>query len=335
MSNNQSQSNEQSRSNDQSQSNESQPNEQSQSNEPLPNDQSQSNEPLPNDQSQSNEPLPNDQSQSQSYISDEYIINIIPDYHYENINNDSNYYNISINQENGGNQGNGADEGNINSSIQNEIRNKVSEIFEQAFTIMFDGIPESYTNLLEATLFENMRYDDDDVSTILTHTIRTFISITSISFVRVIAVILNYASRETEGIYSNNLLFANNYDMVYYICTEELRKQITRSYRMIQFVSLFFGMNGEQEMENVKLVMKKEDILGMFPEKEYNTFEQDIKSKNEKCVFCQENFNDDDKCRKLNCEHVFHVGCIDEWLENQSYKCPCCRADAGPHYPKE
>ncbi len=285
---------------------------------------------MSNEQSQSNEQSPNKQSpneQTQSYSSDEYIINIIPDYHYENINNDSNYYNISINQGNGSST-------NISNSLQDEVRNKVSEIFEQAFTIMFDGIPESYTNLLEASLFENMRYDDD-VNTILTHTIRTFISITSISFVRVIAVILNYASRETEGIYSNNLLFANNYDMVYDICTEELRKQITRSYRMMQFVSLFFGMNGEQEMENVKLVMKKEDILRMFPEKEYNTFEQDVKSKNEKCVFCQENFTDIDKCRKLNCEHVFHAGCIDEWLENQSYKCPCCRADVGPHYPKE
>lgn len=296
-----------------------------------------SNEQSPNEQSQSNEPSPNEQSpneQTHSYSSDEYIINIIPDYHYENINNDSNYYNISINQGNGSNTGNGSST-NISNSLQDEVRNKVSEIFEQAFTIMFDGIPESYTNLLEASLFENMRYDDDDVNTILTHTIRTFISITSISFVRVIAVILNYASRETEGIYSNNLLFANNYDMVYDICTEELRKQITRSYRMMQFVSLFFGMNGEQEMENVKLVMKKEDILSMFPEKEYNTFEQDVKSKNEKCVFCQENFTDIDKCRKLNCEHVFHAGCIDEWLENQSYKCPCCRADVGPHYPKE
>ena len=88
-------------------------------------------------------------------------------------------------------------------------------------------------------------------------------------------------------------------------------------------------------MENVKLVMKKEDITSMFPEKEYNTFEQDIQSKNEKCVFCQENFTDIDKCRKLNCKHVFHTDCIDEWLEHQNYKCPCCRTDAGPHYPKE
>jgi hypothetical protein len=200
---------------------------------------------------------------------------------------------------------------------------------------MFDGIPEAYTQLLETTLFENMQYDDDDVRTMLTYTIRSFISKTSISFERVVAIILNYASRETEGIYSNNSLFANNYDTVYDICREELRTQLTRSFRMMQFVSLFFGAEGEQEMENVKLVMHKEDIHSMFPGKEYASIDKDVKTKNEKCVICQDNFVDTDICRELKCEHVFHAGCIDEWLENQSYKCPCCRADAGPHYPKE
>jgi hypothetical protein len=224
---------------------------------------------------------------------------------------------------------------NISSPSPEEITNRICTIFENAVTIMFDGIPEQYTRLLEETLFANMRYDDDDVQTTLTYTIRTFISRTSITLERVIAIILDYASRESEGMYSNNFLFINNYDMVYSICTEELRIQLTRSYRMLQFVSLFFEINGEQEMENVKLVMRKEDINSMFPEKEYNTFEQEVKTKNEKCIFCQENFVDNDKCRELNCEHVFHTGCIDEWLENQSYKCPCCRSDAGPHHPKE
>jgi hypothetical protein len=214
------------------------------------------------------------------------------------------------------------------------IIDKVNETFASSFNIMFIGIPNEYTELLELLLLENLRYDDDDVRTTLTYTIRTFISRTSISFDRIVAVILNYSSRESEGLYSNNGLFANNYDLVYDICREEVRKNFIRSYRMMQFVSLFFGMNGEQEMENVKLVMKKEDITSMFPEKQYNTFEQDTKTKNEKCVICQEHFTDTDKCRKLNCDHMFHTECIDEWLGNQSYKCPCCRTDAGPHYPK-
>jgi hypothetical protein len=224
---------------------------------------------------------------------------------------------------------------NMNISLQNAIVEQIRETIERAYNIMFEDIPVVYTELLESILLENMRYDDDDVNTTLTHTIRMFISRTTISFDRVVAVILNYASRESDGIYINNLLFVNNYDMVHEICIEEMRKTLTRSYRMIQFISLFVEINGNQEMENVKLVMKKEDIISMFPEKDYNTYEQDIKTQNERCIFCQENFTDTDKCRKLNCDHVFHTSCIDEWLENQNYKCPCCRAEAGPHHPKE
>ena len=224
---------------------------------------------------------------------------------------------------------------NMNISLQNAIAEQIGDTIERAYIIMFEDIPVVYTELLESILLENMRYDDDDVNTTLTHTIRMFISRTTISFDRVVAVILNYASRESDGIYINNLLFVNNYDMVYEICIEEMRKTLTRSYRMIQFISLFVETNGNQEMENVKLVMKKEDIISMFLEKDYNTYEQDIKTQNERCIFCQENFIDTDKCRKLNCDHVFHTSCIDEWLENQNYKCPCCRTEAGPHHPKE
>lgn len=179
-----------------------------------------------------------------------------------------------------------------------------------------------------------MRYDDDDVYTTLTHTIRMFISRTTISFDRVVAVILNYASRESDGIYINNLLFVNNYDMVHEICIEEMRKILTRSYRMLQFISLFVETNGNQEMENVKLVMKKKISLACFLKKIIIHMIRILKLKM-RCIFCQENFTDTDKCRKLNCDHVFHTSCIDEWLENQNYKCPCCRAEAGPHHPKE
>jgi hypothetical protein len=265
---------------------------------------------------------------------EEYIINI---YNQNEPINNINFYNNTANAMGMGNL-NGLyniSPAPLSDSLQEEFTNRIRELFEKAFTIMYDGIPEAYTQLLETTLLENMSYDDDDVRTMLTYTIRSFISKTTISFERVIAIILDYASRETTGIYSNNFLFANNYDTVYDLCREELRTQLTRSFRMMQFVSLFFGAGGEQEMENVKLVMKKEDIHGMFPEKEYASISEDVKAKNERCVICQDNFVDTDICRELKCEHVFHAGCIDEWLGNQSYKCPCCRTDAGPHYPKE
>jgi hypothetical protein len=216
----------------------------------------------------------------------------------------------------------------------NVINEKLIEIMSNAIEIMFTGIPDEYTEILEQCLLENMRYDDDNLRTTITYTIVQFISRTIISYERIVAVILNYASRESEGIYSNNIIFTNNYDLVYEICKEEIQRHLYRSYRMIELVSLFFSNQGGEEMENVKLVMTKENIVNLFPTTKYTDIKPEIKTKNERCIVCQEHFNDTDECRQLNCEHVFHLACIDEWLENHSYKCPCCRTDAGPHQPK-
>ena len=227
----------------------------------------------------------------------------------------------------------GADGVGVYGVGNNVINDKLIEIMSNAIEIMFTGIPEEYTEILEQCLLGNMRYDDN-LRTTLTYTISQFISRTIISYERIVAVILNYASREPEGIYSNNTLFTNNYDLVYEICKEEIHRHLFRSYRMIQLFSLFTGNQDGQEMENVKLVMTKEDIVNLFPTTKYTEIKPEIKVKNERCIVCQEHFNDSDECRQLNCEHVYHLACIDEWLENHSYKCPCCRTDAGPHQPK-
>lgn len=43
------------------------------------------------------------------------------------------------------------------------------------------------------------------------------------------------------------------------------------------------------------------------------------------CVVCLDGFhNSNMKLRKLPCEHVFHKSCIDEWIFNNSGKCPIC-----------
>ena len=42
------------------------------------------------------------------------------------------------------------------------------------------------------------------------------------------------------------------------------------------------------------------------------------------CSICLENFNDNEKIIKLNCNHMFHTGCIKLWIENNN-TCPLCR----------
>ncbi|PON65864.1 43kDa postsynaptic protein [Parasponia andersonii] len=57
------------------------------------------------------------------------------------------------------------------------------------------------------------------------------------------------------------------------------------------------------------------------------------------CAVCLSEFEDQDRCRVLpNCNHAFHVDCIDAWFGSHS-NCPLCRAPVRPdiaaHGPPE
>ena len=44
----------------------------------------------------------------------------------------------------------------------------------------------------------------------------------------------------------------------------------------------------------------------------------------ETCTICRENFENNSIVRKLNCNHIFHLNCIDQWLAKKK-TCPYCR----------
>ena len=47
----------------------------------------------------------------------------------------------------------------------------------------------------------------------------------------------------------------------------------------------------------------------------------------DKCSICREDFEGRDIVRKINsCGHVFHMNCLDTWLESHT-SCPICRVD--------
>ncbi|XP_077478990.1 E3 ubiquitin-protein ligase ARK2C isoform X3 [Stigmatopora argus] len=46
----------------------------------------------------------------------------------------------------------------------------------------------------------------------------------------------------------------------------------------------------------------------------------------EKCTICLSMLEDDEDVRRLPCMHLFHQGCVDQWLAT-SRKCPICRVD--------
>ncbi|KAJ6433097.1 hypothetical protein OIU84_020180 [Salix udensis] len=55
--------------------------------------------------------------------------------------------------------------------------------------------------------------------------------------------------------------------------------------------------------------------------------ERIVTSRNDGCVICLEDFRLGEDCQAMSmCKHVFHSGCLEEWLvQNQS--CPLCRID--------
>jgi hypothetical protein len=49
-----------------------------------------------------------------------------------------------------------------------------------------------------------------------------------------------------------------------------------------------------------------------------------LNKENKQCAVCQDELKDGDVVRRLNCMHVFHRECVDEWLRRCA-KCPVCK----------
>ena len=76
-------------------------------------------------------------------------------------------------------------------------------------------------------------------------------------------------------------------------------------------------LNLEEKMGKVSLGVNKE-IIEKLGIKKYN----DEEYKNcETCMICLDDFNIGEEIRQLDCLHIFHLKCIDHWLEDNK-KCP-------------
>ncbi|XP_010790212.1 RING finger protein 165-like, partial [Notothenia coriiceps] len=56
------------------------------------------------------------------------------------------------------------------------------------------------------------------------------------------------------------------------------------------------------------------------------TGEEEETDVDEKCTICLSMLEDKEDVRRLPCMHLFHQGCVDQWLAT-SRKCPICRVD--------
>ena len=55
-----------------------------------------------------------------------------------------------------------------------------------------------------------------------------------------------------------------------------------------------------------------------------------IEDLSDDCSICLEKYKKNDKCVRLNCSHIFHKKCLNEWFKKRTYvgedlNCPICR----------
>ena len=48
------------------------------------------------------------------------------------------------------------------------------------------------------------------------------------------------------------------------------------------------------------------------------------------CSVCLSEFREGKSVRKLKCNHIFHKGCVDKWLQQYYATCPLCRSKILP-----
>ena len=213
--------------------------------------------------------------------------------------------------------------GNDN-EINNIIDSKYSEIMTYAYENMMN-INDNIIKFMDFCYLKNLQYDDEPIDTIR-YTIRTiFDEGFTYDIKELTSNIFGYSM---IGI---NIVFNENFDILNEILACEVKRYLRRTLSIRYLSHMFY--NNFQQMEDIKLVVSEDELLNI-PTKIFKDLDSDIKSKNEKCTICQDEYRDNDTIRLLSCEHIFHTDCVDNWLTQHSHKCPCCRKEATTYIAK-
>ena len=79
---------------------------------------------------------------------------------------------------------------------------------------------------------------------------------------------------------------------------------------------MLYRVNGEEdENENEEIEMTNLD---------FTEYILPIDLNDGKCIICFDDLEEKEIGRMINCEHIFHKECINQWL-NVKQTCPCCR----------
>jgi Ring finger domain len=107
------------------------------------------------------------------------------------------------------------------------------------------------------------------------------------------------------------------------------------------FGNLFGGIGGMLNMVNMEPVQVTltDDALEKLEILKYDQIKDKLPNLdiNEQCSICLDKLDKDTDTSSyiiLPCEHVFHDGCIKEWVKDYDYHCPVCKQECGEHEAK-
>ena len=153
---------------------------------------------------------------------------------------------------------------------------------------------------------------------------------------RVYDISRNIIEPATPSRRRQTLNIGNIYDIDYDINNEDTVLNNVFSLRninnLLNLNNLINTNNLYDNFEDVKVTLKQKELQPSLLQ--YNHLNQEQKNIQNKCSICQEEYNNEDNIRKLKCDHIFHINCIDVWLLEYNYKCPICRNECGEYEAK-
>jgi hypothetical protein len=113
--------------------------------------------------------------------------------------------------------------------------------------------------------------------------------------------------------------------------TDNLNEQVRNAYTNLFTNPETIEVTFDSRNVNRRTVNNMEDVqvhpsLRTLRESSSIHIYRDLDTTHETCSICRENFEENSIVRRLGCEHIFHIGCIDTWFET-NIRCPLCRLD--------
>ncbi|KAL2461121.1 RING-H2 finger protein ATL18 [Abeliophyllum distichum] len=94
-----------------------------------------------------------------------------------------------------------------------------------------------------------------------------------------------------------------------------------------QFILTIFGILFYAFRRTDSVHLHQEAILDLSVWRFQDLEDDQILGIEEICSICLMEFENEDLVNKLpNCRHIFHMACIEKWLDRNQFTCPMCRS---------